>query len=83
MRVLVPVSTFLILFQIFALQQRVDGLGSVIGGLIAAIVGLSLFMLGLQVCLTLMLINTRRIFVLSGCELISRHTVRMMVVSHV
>lgn len=47
--VLVPVSVFLILFQVFALRQPVPGLGGVIGGLIAAMFGLSLFMLGLEI----------------------------------
>jgi hypothetical protein len=48
-KVLVPVSLFLILFQIFALRQPVTNLGAVIGGLASAMLGLSLFMLGLEI----------------------------------
>lgn len=48
-RVLVPVSVCLILFQILVLKSSAKNLGPVIGGLLAAMIGLSFFMLGLEI----------------------------------
>eukprot|EP00041_Stephanoeca_diplocostata_P033442 m.1105455 g.1105455 ORF g.1105455 m.1105455 type:complete len:802 (-) comp24339_c0_seq4:3596-6001(-) len=48
-RVLVPVSVCLILFQVFVLKSSQTNIGPVVGGLFAAMIGLSFFMLGLEI----------------------------------
>ncbi len=47
-RAVIPVATFLVAFQWFALQSRVDGAGGIALGLLVVMIGLMLFMEGLK-----------------------------------
>jgi hypothetical protein len=47
-RAVLPVTLFLVLFQVLALDSRVEGMGSILPGIALVMVGLTLFMEGLK-----------------------------------